>query len=101
MEYILDPSEIRLAELLEIRTGREVLSFAANHEAPNAFVFGYMVHQPGYGLPHLGVNGIHLLRASQRDYGSSSGDVEAYRPTIPNLRFFSLGETVLPMRRRS
>jgi hypothetical protein len=85
MKYIFDPSEIRLAEFLEIRTGGEVLSFAAKHEDPNTFIFGYTVHQLGYGLPHLGVYGIHLLWASQGDQGNSSSDVQPYMLAIPNL----------------
>jgi hypothetical protein len=101
MKYIFDLSEIRLAELLEIRTGGEVLSFATKYENPNAFVFGYTMHQPSYGLPHLGVYGIHLLRASQRDQDNSSSDVQAYELATPNLGFLSLAETIPRVRGRS
>ena len=90
MKYIFDPSEILLPKLLEIRTGGEVLSFAAKHEDPNTFIFGYMVHQLGYGLPHLGVYGIHLLWASQGDQGNSSSDVQTYDFSTPNLGFLGL-----------
>jgi hypothetical protein len=76
VEDLFHLQKIGLAKLLEIRTGGEMPSFAAEHEDPDPLVFGDLVHHPSYRGPHGDIDGVQLLRTTQGDYRDATPHVQ-------------------------